>query len=42
MTARSGNDTTHPGNAGATRHRATFFVLGTKARRYPDVVREIH
>ena len=25
-----------------TRHRATFFVLGTKARRYPDVVREIH
>src|SRR5262245_47808758 len=26
----------------ATRHRATFFVLGTKARRHPDVVREIH
>jgi peptidoglycan/xylan/chitin deacetylase (PgdA/CDA1 family) len=24
-----------------TPHRATFFVLGTKARRYPDVVREI-
>jgi peptidoglycan/xylan/chitin deacetylase (PgdA/CDA1 family) len=27
---------------GATRHRATFFVLGAKARRHPDVVREIH
>jgi len=26
----------------ATRHRATFFVLGTKARRHPEVVREIH
>ena len=26
----------------ATRHRATFFVLGTKARRHPDVVRGIH
>jgi peptidoglycan/xylan/chitin deacetylase (PgdA/CDA1 family) len=26
----------------ATRHRATFFVLGTKARRHPDVLREIH
>jgi peptidoglycan-N-acetylglucosamine deacetylase len=26
----------------ATRHRATFFVLGAKARRYPDVIREIH
>jgi peptidoglycan/xylan/chitin deacetylase (PgdA/CDA1 family) len=26
----------------ATRHRATFFVLGVKARRYPDVLREIH
>ena len=25
-----------------TRHRATFFVLGAKARRHPDVVREIH
>src|SRR6185503_10225105 len=25
-----------------TPHRATFFVLGTKARRHPDVVREIH
>jgi peptidoglycan-N-acetylglucosamine deacetylase len=25
-----------------TRHRATFFVLGTKARRHPDVLREIH
>ncbi len=25
-----------------TRHRATFFVLGEKARRHPDVVREIH
>ena len=24
-----------------TRHRATFFVLGEKARRHPDVVREI-
>jgi peptidoglycan/xylan/chitin deacetylase (PgdA/CDA1 family) len=24
-----------------TRHRATFFVLGTKARRHPDVLREI-
>jgi peptidoglycan/xylan/chitin deacetylase (PgdA/CDA1 family) len=24
-----------------TRHRVTFFVLGTKARRHPDVVREI-
>jgi len=24
-----------------TRHRATFFVLGTKVRRHPDVVREI-
>jgi peptidoglycan/xylan/chitin deacetylase (PgdA/CDA1 family) len=25
-----------------TRHRATFFVLGDKARRHPEVVREIH
>jgi peptidoglycan/xylan/chitin deacetylase (PgdA/CDA1 family) len=25
-----------------TRHRVTFFVLGEKARRHPDVVREIH
>lgn len=25
-----------------TRHRATFFVLGDKARRHPDVLREIH
>src|SRR6185369_6415259 len=25
-----------------TRHRATFFVVGEKARRHPDVVREIH
>lgn len=25
-----------------TRHRATFFVLGEKVRRFPDVVREIH
>ena len=25
-----------------TRHRATFFVLGEKARRHPDVIREIH
>lgn len=25
-----------------TRHKATFFVLGEKARRHPDVVREIH
>lgn len=25
-----------------TRHRATFFVLGEKARRHPDAVREIH
>src|SRR5262245_21720742 len=25
-----------------TRHRATFFVLGVKARRHPDVIREIH
>jgi peptidoglycan/xylan/chitin deacetylase (PgdA/CDA1 family) len=25
----------------ATRHRATFFVLGEKVRRHPDVVREI-
>ena len=25
-----------------TRHRATFFVLGEKARRHPDVLREIH
>ena len=25
-----------------TRHRATFFVLGVKARRHPDVLREIH
>src|SRR5262245_30779637 len=25
-----------------TPHRATFFVLGTKVRRHPDVVREIH
>jgi peptidoglycan/xylan/chitin deacetylase (PgdA/CDA1 family) len=24
-----------------TRHRATFFVLGEKARRHPDVVRQI-
>jgi peptidoglycan/xylan/chitin deacetylase (PgdA/CDA1 family) len=24
-----------------TRHRATFFVLGEKVRRHPDVVREI-
>jgi len=24
-----------------TRHRATFFVLGAKARRHPDVLREI-
>jgi len=24
-----------------TRHRATFFVLGEKVRRYPDVAREI-
>lgn len=24
-----------------TRHRATFFVLGEKARRHPDVLREI-
>jgi len=24
-----------------TRHRATFFVLGVKARRHPDVLREI-
>jgi peptidoglycan-N-acetylglucosamine deacetylase len=23
-------------------HRATFFVVGRKARQYPDVVREIH
>ena len=27
---------------GTTRHRATFFMLGAKARRHPDVVREIH
>ena len=27
---------------GPTRHRATFFVLGAKARRHPDVIREIH
>jgi len=27
---------------GPTRHRATFFVLGMKARRHPDVLREIH
>ena len=27
---------------GASRHRATFFVLGAKARRHPDVVRDIH
>jgi len=26
----------------ATGHRATFFVLGTKARLHPEVVREIH
>jgi peptidoglycan/xylan/chitin deacetylase (PgdA/CDA1 family) len=26
----------------STRHRATFFVLGEKVRRHPDVVREIH
>src|SRR5262245_40331865 len=26
----------------ATRHRATFFVLGAKARRHPEVLREIH
>jgi peptidoglycan/xylan/chitin deacetylase (PgdA/CDA1 family) len=26
----------------ATPHRATFFVLGTKARRHPEVLREIH
>ncbi len=26
----------------ATHHRATFFVLGAKARRHPEVVREIH
>jgi len=26
----------------ATRHRATFFVLGEKARLHPEVVREIH
>lgn len=26
----------------ATRHRATFFVLGEKVRRHPDVVAEIH
>lgn len=25
-----------------THHRATFFVLGEKVRRHPDVVREIH
>jgi peptidoglycan/xylan/chitin deacetylase (PgdA/CDA1 family) len=25
-----------------TRHRATFFVLGEKVRRYPEVVRAIH
>jgi peptidoglycan/xylan/chitin deacetylase (PgdA/CDA1 family) len=25
-----------------TRHRATFFVLGEKARRHPGVIREIH
>ena len=25
-----------------TRHRATFFVLGAKARLHPEVVREIH
>jgi len=25
-----------------TRHRATFFVLGEKVRRHPDVVREIY
>lgn len=25
----------------ATRHRATFFVLGDKARRHPEVLREI-
>ena len=25
-----------------TRHRATFFVLGEKVRRHPEVVREIH
>src|SRR5262245_59175225 len=26
----------------ATRHRATFFVLGAKPGRHPDRVREIH
>jgi len=26
----------------STRHRATFFVLGEKARRHADVLREIH
>jgi peptidoglycan/xylan/chitin deacetylase (PgdA/CDA1 family) len=26
----------------STGHRATFFVLGEKARRHPEVVREIH
>jgi peptidoglycan/xylan/chitin deacetylase (PgdA/CDA1 family) len=26
---------------GATRHRATFFLLGEKVERHPDVVREI-
>ena len=25
-----------------TRHRATFFVLGEKARRHPGVIRDIH
>lgn len=25
-----------------TRHRATFFVLGEKARRHPEVLREVH
>jgi peptidoglycan/xylan/chitin deacetylase (PgdA/CDA1 family) len=25
-----------------TRHRATFFVLGEKARRHPGMIREIH
>jgi peptidoglycan/xylan/chitin deacetylase (PgdA/CDA1 family) len=30
------------GALASTRHRATFFVLGEKARRHPDVVREIH
>jgi peptidoglycan/xylan/chitin deacetylase (PgdA/CDA1 family) len=25
-----------------TRHRATFFILGEKARRHPEIVREIH